>query len=353
MLNESGSIKKNDGYHKSKSNFVNITEIYKNQQQPSKFKQDLRKQRASVDLKKESKDHPEFMNNILPQLSEFAANHRKRLQSEHQNVHPESQDTQPANSVDFKGLKKLVTLNRVLSKTELQDASQPENSNNSFLKTSPRKDRHLDFSENIKEYKRKIRVLILQNIRFFNILWKTYYIDSRTIKLRYFYLYQDPSVDLDSLKKTIRDMKIKKESDVKELAKKLESSKTILKRQTSKVSGTKSKNRCFCCLKKDYLKSAVKDAQNLIPDYTFKDQIDIPLKVQPEDWFVFNPYSRYIIFWKILLYLYLVAQLCLKVGFSSYSLFLWPFEDFMKSSKKSKPEWIYFMQWFSLTFSSR
>lgn len=175
--------------------------------------------------------------------------------------------------------------------------------------------KHIDRVELMNRVRRIIRVKIMKNLRFFNIISKAYFIDHRAVKLRYYYLYNDSSVDLNTLKRTIRDQKQKKDSDMKDMVKKLkkfeqlQQQNQVLPQTTTRMISTAT-HWLRCCKKQG--SAAEASLLRNEPDYGYKDQIDIPLKFEQQNNFVFNPYKWYLIFWNTCLYFELLVILVFK-----------------------------------------
>ena len=85
----------------------------------------------------------------------------------------------------------------------------------------------------MSRFRRLVRVKLIKNVIFLKKYQKTYQIDERSIKQRYYFLYNDPSVDLEYLKKYIRDTKLKKDHDVREVLRKLGDSNLKVKQNNS------------------------------------------------------------------------------------------------------------------------
>ncbi len=288
------------------SNFPNIAEMYK-QQAPSRFLQEARKRIESEDVVNSLSNQNISIDGSKrdPRLSihsKFSKSIGRSLKEKDLN------DSVASKVLDFKELQKMVTNKKDDGERHHEGPARkdskegtPLNSKQSSLNTQDRPSgpNKIDRVALMNKIIRVIRIKVLKNIRFFNIISKTYHIDDRCLKQRYFYLYQDKSIDLEDIKKAIKDSKSKKDNDVNYILRKL-----------GTVSDSKHKQSFFkrlCGCKRDLVATGVE------PDYSYKDQIDIPMKTEPVDSFVFNPYSPYLILWNLLLALELLMQLFLKV----------------------------------------
>ena len=292
------------------SNFPNIEEIIK-QQVPSRFLKEAKKRIEIEEMPDDSVMENEVSIDFSKKdIARKGSGYSKYSKSVGKSL-KDNNDSISSKMVDFKQLQRLVS-NKNQEDERINDQKKGNkigsNQNSNLLRESSvnTQDRNsangskVDKEALRKRFVRIIRNKILKNIRFFNIISKTYHLDGRALKQRYYYLYQDKSVDLEEIKKLIKDAKTKKDNDVNYILKKLGTSK-------SNANGVGFIKRFLFCSKD----SALDEEE---PDYNFKDQIDIPMKTDPIDWFVFNPYSPYLIIWNFVMAIELLAQLFMKVG---------------------------------------
>lgn len=298
-----------------RSNFPNITDMYK-QQQPSKFQEQVMKRKETEDYLKNghsvdysragySEHSPsKFQMSVKGSVKEPLADRFKR---EEDNMSVASSFKRKRGYSEFQQAVIMTKANedhadtgskRAIPETSYKhvDSSKPRPS---FAREIDKGEKDVDATQVINKVRRAIKVKLLNNIKFFNILAKTYQIDERNMKERYYYLYNDPSVDLEALKSMIKEAQEKKEQkedNIKEILGKLDQDKTQKNNPFSKI---------MDCFKK-------KHSQNE-PDYSYKDQIDIPMKFEPVDNFVFNMYGPYMMLWSAMLFCLLLTQMFVKV----------------------------------------
>lgn len=290
------------------SNFPNISDMYK-QQAPSKFQDQVRKRKESESLLPSSIEIKFGPQDYQP--SKFHASQKKDPITEwkKQEADNESVASSRKQRLDYRELQQF-TKNVVIEddpgvkRNSIQipypnlNNSQQDRSKTSFQAEASKTAKNIDVAKVIEKVRKAIKEKLLNNIKFFNILSKTYQIDERSMKERYFYLYNDPAVDLEHLKLKIREAIEKKEHDVKEIHR-------ILNK--NKVQSKESLLFWLCCKR-------TKNTNE--PDYSFKDKLDIPMKFEPIDNFVFDLYSPYLILWNTALFFHLLAQVFLKVVYS-------------------------------------
>jgi len=319
----------------------NITDLYK-QQQPSRFLQEMKKRKESEDLIKlgimdnpkptteRSKFGPaDRPKNNLPPLP--IASGQLSLERKQTYDFKSADLGKPMDKKEFVSIvekfkkdkekdglnESVMSLRKIVNFEDLEEAVEKAKEPEDDLTkrhamtpggtriigkkddTSPRPNK-IDREEIMAKGRKYIKTYIMTNIKFFNILSKTYHMDERSLLQRYFYLYQDPSIDFNSVKAAIKEAKNKKDHDVREVIRKL----GTLKSQSIAPSSSKTALLCFC-----FKKNRVKASE---PDYSFKEQIDIPMKSEPVDSFVFDPYSFYMMIWNTTLFIQLMVQLTFK-----------------------------------------
>lgn len=288
-----------------RSNFPDISDMYK-KEKPSKFQVEVQKRKESEDFIKlgQSIDHSKH-NLTEYNPSKFQPSPKHQIASERfkRDVDVESIASSRKPN-DFSSFQQALVKHQnddhdpEMKRISLLEVATPghHKPRTSFSNEVRKHVNKVDTAQVLSRVRRAIRVKLLNNIKFFNILSKTYQIDERSMKQRYYYLYNDPSVDLEDLKRLIRDAKEKKEKDLKEILRKLDRKKVNENETLRKI--------FYCCYK---------NTAHDEPDYSYKDKIDIPMKFEPKDTFVFNLYSPYLMMWNAMLFIILLTQLFVKV----------------------------------------
>lgn len=296
-----------------KSNYPDISDMYR-KDKPSKFQEQVMRRKESEDLIKlgMSVDNSKaFLAEYSPSRFHMSAkNSKKEGQSDRYKKESDFESFASSRKLnDFREFQQALIKQKNdddepdIKRIALVDSNKEIGKKNANFSSEIKKfGGKVDTAQVLRKVRRAIRVRLLNNIKFFNILSKTYQIDERSMKQRYYYLYNDPSVDLEDLKKLIRDAKEKKEKDLKEILRKLNHNKIQQNETLRKL--------LFCCYKK---------TSHDEPDYSYKDKIDIPMKFEPTDNFVFNMYSPYLMTWNAMLFIVLLAQVFVKVSRQSSS----------------------------------
>lgn len=171
-----------------------------------------------------------------------------------------------------------------------------------------------DKTDLFKRFQTAVRLKIIKNLQFFKILSNSHFMDDRALKQRYCYLYQDLSVDATVVEKIIRENRAKEFQSLQNLNKKVKAIKQKFEQRAAQARQEQKKDDQD--EEKERKRREIKEVE---PDYAFKEQIDLPMKFETVDPYVFNPYSPYMILWKASIFAELLAILFLKPFFICYT----------------------------------